>query len=67
MLRRHHRFFQSVQILRDAVLVGLAFWLAYLLRFSMPHLLPYASVSSPHETAVVGVMLIVVWPLVGTV
>jgi Undecaprenyl-phosphate glucose phosphotransferase len=67
MLRRHHRFFQSLQILRDAVLVGVAFFLAYLLRFSFPRALPYVTPSSVHETLAVGVMLVVIWPLVGWV
>lgn len=65
MLKRHHRFFQSVQVIRDSVLVGAAFFVAYLVRFSLPDLLPYESVSPRSETAWVGVMLVVVWPLVG--
>lgn len=65
MLRRHHRFFQSIQILRDAALVAWAFYAAYLCRFSFPRILPYHTVSSQHETLAVGLMLVVIWPLVG--
>lgn len=65
MLRRHHRFFQSVQVIRDAFLVACAFYLAYVCRFSVPRLLPYGSVSSIHETLAVALMLMVVWPAVG--
>lgn len=65
MLRRYHRFFQSVQVLRDAALVALAFVLAYNLRFAVPHLLPYGQISSMHETVAVALMLVFIWPTVG--
>jgi Undecaprenyl-phosphate glucose phosphotransferase len=65
MLRRHHRFFQSLQIIRDAAVVGLAFYLAYVCRFSFPAVLPFHMVSSIHETLAVGLMLVMIWPLVG--
>ena len=64
MLRRHHRFFQSIQILRDAALVALSFYVAYLCRFSFPRILPYHTLSSQHETLAVGLMLVITWPLV---
>lgn len=65
MLRKHHRFFQSMQVLRDAAVVALAFFLAHLVRFSVPHLLPFESVSPREETLWVGMQLIVIWPVVG--
>jgi Undecaprenyl-phosphate glucose phosphotransferase len=65
MLRRHHRFFQSLQIIRDAAVVGLAFYLAYVCRFSFPAVLPFHMASSIHETLAVGLMLVMIWPLVG--
>ncbi len=63
MLRRHHRFFQSMQIMRDTLLVALSFAAAYAVRFSFPELLPYESISAPRETAAVSLMLVAVWPL----
>jgi Undecaprenyl-phosphate glucose phosphotransferase len=65
MLKRHHRFFQSVQVIRDGTLVGAAFFIAYLVRFSYPDLFPYQSESPRTETVWVGAMLVVVWPVVG--
>ena len=64
MLRRHHRFFQSLQVIRDAVVVALAFYLAHLARFSFPELMPYESVSPARETLAVGMMLVATWPVV---
>lgn len=65
MLRRHHRFFQSIQVIRDAAVVALAFAAAYFLRFSFPGLLPYEGPSPVDETVRVGLVLTVLWPLVG--
>ncbi|MBI5510091.1 MAG: undecaprenyl-phosphate glucose phosphotransferase [Deltaproteobacteria bacterium] len=65
MLRRHHRFFQSLQVLRDAVLVGVSFYLAYLGRFSFPGLLPFGTVTPRQEAIWVGLMLMMVWPAMG--
>jgi Undecaprenyl-phosphate glucose phosphotransferase len=65
MLRRHHRFFQSIQMLRDALWVGLTFWGASWLRFALPELLPYTQVPDPRETAALGLTLIAVWPPTG--
>ncbi len=65
MLRRHHRFFQSVQVIRDLALVAAAFALAYAVRFSFPEILPYETLSDPRETLVVSIILTLVWPLVG--
>jgi Undecaprenyl-phosphate glucose phosphotransferase len=64
MLRRHHRFFQSMQVLRDAGLVAFSFWLAHLVRFSFPELLPFREVSPVNETLWVGAALVLVWPVV---
>ena len=65
MLRRNHRFFQSLQIIRDVILVGASFGLAYWVRFSFPDWLPYESISDPRETSAVFLMLISVWPILG--
>src|SRR5690349_9848761 len=65
MLRRHHRFFQSIQVIRDAALVALAFFLAYKCRFSFPQTLPYHTVSSANETLAVGLLLTLIWPMAG--
>ncbi len=65
MLRRHHRFFQSLLVARDAALTGLAFTLAYLGRFSLPHLLPFYTLASPSETMAIGLCLTLLWPAVG--
>ncbi len=67
MLRRHHRFFQSMQVLRDFVLVVVAFFAAYGVRFSFPELLPFGAVSEPRETLLVGALLTVGWPALGWV
>ncbi len=65
MLKRHHRFFQTAQVVRDALLVGISFWIAYVLRFSLPELIPYGSISPRSETLWVGTTLVVLWPAVG--
>jgi len=62
MLRRNHRFFQSLQVMRDVVLVALAFYLAFLVRFSFPDSFPYETISEQRETAAVFLMLVSVWP-----
>lgn len=67
MLRRNHRFFQSVQVLRDVVLVGISFFFAFSVRFSFPSQLPYESISDPKETAAIFIMLVAVWPAMGWV
>lgn len=65
MLRRYHRFFQSIQIIRDTILVGAVFWGAYCLRFAWPQQFPYTSVANAHETFVEGLMVSLLWPLSG--
>ena len=65
MLKRHHRFFQSLQVIRDALLTGLAFYLAYLVRFSFPEVLPFESISPRQETLWVAMTVVIVWPAVG--
>jgi Undecaprenyl-phosphate glucose phosphotransferase len=65
MLRRHHRFFQTIQVVRDAMLVALSFVVAYAVRFSFPELLPFESISPRTETVWVGVTVVVAWPAVG--
>ena len=64
MLKKHHRFFQSIQVLRDAALVGFSFSIAYWVRFSFPEALPYTSVSEFDESLAVGLMLTAAWPCV---
>lgn len=65
MLRRHHRFFQSIQVLRDAILVAVAFAVAHVVRFSFPETLPFREVSPLNDSLWVGIALTVGWPLVG--
>ncbi|MEM6531521.1 MAG: undecaprenyl-phosphate glucose phosphotransferase [Myxococcota bacterium] len=65
MLKRHHRFFQSVQILRDVVLVAAAFLTAYVVRFSFPTVWPFGEVSPVEQAVRVGLLVIFTWPLVG--
>ena len=65
MLKKHHRFFQSIQILRDILLVGSSLALAYWVRFSFPAALPFETASNFRETGLVGLMLVVAWPVVG--
>ena len=65
MLKRHHRFFQSAQVLRDTLLVALAFYLAHVVRFSFPTIFPYGSISPRQESLWVAMVVIVVWPAVG--
>ncbi|MBC7793912.1 MAG: undecaprenyl-phosphate glucose phosphotransferase [Clostridia bacterium] len=65
MLRRHHRFFQSIQVLRDAVLVAFAVYLAHLVRFSFPQTFPFREISPLNETMWVGAALTVGWPVIG--
>ncbi len=64
MLRRHHRFFQSLQVIRDLLLVWGAFYVAYWVRFSFPDLLAFDSVSDPSETLIIGLMAVGVWAVV---
>ncbi len=65
MLKRHHRFFQSIQVLQDVVLVALAFFCAFLIRFSFPELWPFGEVSQTAQALRVGGLLVLAWPLVG--
>ena len=50
ILSRHHRLFESLIILSDALIAGFAFVLAHQLRFSFPELLPFGEVSPSDET-----------------
>jgi Undecaprenyl-phosphate glucose phosphotransferase len=65
MLKRHHRFFQSLQVIRDSFVVGLSFCLAYVVRFSFPETFPYVTVSPSGETLWVATTVMIVWPAVG--
>jgi Undecaprenyl-phosphate glucose phosphotransferase len=59
MLRRHHRFFQSLQIMRDVALVGLSFGLAFAARFTW---FPSRGPVVRSDTLVVATLLVLVWP-----
>src|SRR5687767_13311409 len=68
MLRRHHRFFQSLQVARDTALVAASFYLAFIARFAFPSRLPLEEVvdpAYPRETAAVALLLVTVWPVIG--
>ena len=52
-----------MQVLRDAVLVAFSFWLAHLVRFSFPELLPFHEVSPVNESLWVGAALVLIWPV----
>lgn len=70
MLRRHHRIFQTSQLLRDMLVLSLAFYLAYLFRlYVAPAWLPEATRNvapeSPEESGYVALTLVLVWPWVG--
>lgn len=67
MLRRHHRFFQSLQVLRDMGFVALSFVFAFWLRFAFPEWMPYGEVSPLADAYRVGGLLVVLWPIVGYV
>jgi Undecaprenyl-phosphate glucose phosphotransferase len=70
MLRRHHRFFQTSQLLRDTLLVALAFVWAFRLRASvLPayaalHLPPLAA-AAPKDSGFVAFTLMLMWPWMG--
>ena len=64
MLRRHHRFFQSLLILLDGLTAGLAFALAYLLRF-YTDFIPSAGEAIAKDTALIVSSVMILWPLVG--
>ena len=67
MLKRHHRFFLSLLVLRDAATVAIAFYLAYVSRFFLPGVMPsYHAIASVHESMAVALLLVVLWPLCGT-
>jgi Undecaprenyl-phosphate glucose phosphotransferase len=67
MLRRHHRFFQSMQVLRDVAGVAAAFVLAFWVRFSFPAVLPFGAPSEPRETLIIAAILLGIWPALGWV
>jgi Undecaprenyl-phosphate glucose phosphotransferase len=62
MFRRYHRFFLSLQVMRDALFAGLAFTLAYTIRF---HVMPGEHFSLARENVAVAVLAIATWPVVG--
>lgn len=65
MLRRHHRFFQSLIVLQDVVLVSFSFLIAYFLRFSFPEIWPFGERSPMDQAFYIGALLAWVWPYVG--
>jgi len=63
MFKRHHQLFTALRVLLDAALVAGAFWGAYALRFGSPRTWPYPDLPQPRETAIVGALALVLWPL----
>lgn len=70
MLRRHHRIFQTSQLLRDMLVLALAFFWAYLFRLHvlpgwLPGALSQAAPESAEESSYVALTLVLVWPWMG--
>lgn len=65
MLKRHHRFFQSMQAGRDGLCAGLAFALAFGFRFGFPELWPFEAPSDTTESWSLGIAVMLLWPLLG--
>src|SRR5437764_12581439 len=63
MFKRHHRLFTALRVLLDMLLVGVAFWGAYALRFGSPRTWPYPELPLPEETFIVAALALVIWPL----
>ena len=63
MLKRYPRTFELFQVFNDATAVAGAFVLAYSLRFSLPDLIPYETISDPRETIWVGCFAVSTWVL----
>ena len=67
ILSRHHRLFESLIILSDALIAGFAFVLAHQFRFSFPELLPFGEVSPRDETLWLSILAMLIWPLVARI
>ena len=63
MFKRHHQLFTALRVLLDMLLVGVAFWGAYALRFGSPRTWPYPELPLPEETFIVASLALVIWPL----
>jgi Undecaprenyl-phosphate glucose phosphotransferase len=63
MFKRHSQLFTALRVLLDMLLVALAFWGAYALRFGSPKTWPYPDLPLPEDTAAVALLSLVVWPL----
>ncbi len=63
MFKRHHQLFTVLRVLLDVVIVAVAFWGAYSIRFGSPVSFPYPELPEPRETLVVGAIACVLWPL----
>lgn len=63
MLRRHHRFFRSLQLLRDLGLVLTAFAAAFEVRFASRAWAPFSDVPPATQTAALAVLTMALWPL----
>src|SRR5437660_12888990 len=63
MFKRHHQLFTALRVLLDMLLVGVAFWGAYALRFGSPRTWPYPELPRPEETFIVASLALVIWPL----
>ncbi len=66
MLKRHHRFFQSLQLLRDSILAVAAFYMAFLIRFNSDWL-PFETRSNPKESLIMSAVIFLIWPAAGWV
>src|SRR5690242_7099183 len=63
MFKRHNQLFTALRVLLDMLLVAAAFAGAYALRFGSPRTWPYPELPLPQETAIVGALALVLWPL----
>jgi Undecaprenyl-phosphate glucose phosphotransferase len=63
MFKRHNQLFTALRVLLDMLLVGVAFWGAYALRFGSPRTWPYPELPQPRETLIVAAAALILWPL----
>src|SRR5258705_1612826 len=63
MSKRNSQLFTALRILLDMVLVAVAFWGAYALRFGSPRTWPYPELPQPRETFIVALAALILWPL----
>src|SRR5262249_19133125 len=63
MFKRHNQLFTALRVLLDMLLVAVAFWGAYALRFGSPHTWPYPELPQPRETLIGAGVALMLWPL----